>query len=101
MSSSARTTAVSAAPNWMSSRRDVQLEIARGGRAYAALPYGARQVTCSQRRMMLLIPAPGDGGRARCDNPTVSRTTPRLVEAERPVNGSEPHSEIPSSCSRA
>ena len=42
-------TTASAAPEWMISRRDVKLEITRGGRAYVALPYGAHQVTCSQR----------------------------------------------------
>jgi hypothetical protein len=40
---------VAAAPEWMVSRRDVRLEIARDGRAYATLPYGAPNVACTQR----------------------------------------------------
>ncbi|GAC1535610.1 MAG: hypothetical protein NVS2B9_00970 [Myxococcales bacterium] len=39
----------SPAPAWMVSRRDVQLQLARGRRGYAALPYGAAKVACSQR----------------------------------------------------
>jgi hypothetical protein len=37
------------APGWMTSRPDGRLQIARGGRAYAVLPYGANEVACSQR----------------------------------------------------
>ena len=37
------------APDWMVSRRDVQLQLARGGGAYAALPYGGSSVACVQR----------------------------------------------------
>jgi hypothetical protein len=33
----------------MVSRRDVKLQIARGGKAYAALPLGAKSVLCTQR----------------------------------------------------
>lgn len=40
---------VSPAPDWMQSRRDVKLQIARGGKAYAALPLGANGVSCRQR----------------------------------------------------
>jgi hypothetical protein len=36
-------------PDWMMSRRDVKLQIARGGKAYAALPLGAKGVLCTQR----------------------------------------------------
>jgi hypothetical protein len=38
-----------AAPDWMASRRDVKLQIARGGKAYAALPLGAKAVACTQQ----------------------------------------------------
>jgi hypothetical protein len=40
---------VKAAPEWMVSRRDVKLQIARGGKAYVALPLGAKGVACTQR----------------------------------------------------
>jgi len=36
-------------PDWMMSRRDVKLQIAAGGKAYAALPLGANGVPCTQR----------------------------------------------------
>ncbi len=36
-------------PGWMVARRDSRLKIARGGRAYAVLPFGAKGVACSQR----------------------------------------------------
>ena len=35
-------------PAWMASRRDVRLQIARGGKAYAVLPLGAEGVPCTQ-----------------------------------------------------
>lgn len=38
-----------AAPGWMASRRDVKLQIAPSGKAYAAMPVGARGVSCTQR----------------------------------------------------
>jgi len=41
------------APAWMASRRDVKLQIARGGKAYAVLPLGGRGVACTQRVEML------------------------------------------------
>lgn len=40
---------VQAAPDWMRARTDTRLQIARGGRAYAVLPFGAAGVACSQR----------------------------------------------------
>lgn len=40
---------VTAAPDWMVSRRDVKLQIARGGKAYATLPLAAKDVACTQR----------------------------------------------------
>jgi hypothetical protein len=40
---------VTTAPDWMLARRDARLQIARGGRAYAVLPLGARGVACTQR----------------------------------------------------
>jgi hypothetical protein len=40
---------VSPAPDWMLSRRDVKLQITPGGKAYAALPLGAKGVSCTQR----------------------------------------------------
>jgi hypothetical protein len=40
---------VMAAPDWMVSRRDVKLQIARGGNAYATLPLAANGVACTQR----------------------------------------------------
>jgi hypothetical protein len=40
--------AVQPAPEWMTARPDAHLEIARGGRGYAVVPYGARNVPCSQ-----------------------------------------------------
>ena len=43
------TAAVATAPDWMRARTDTRLQIARGGRAYAVLPLGAKAVTCSQR----------------------------------------------------
>jgi len=42
-------TSVQPAPAWMAGRTDTRLQIARGGRAYAALPFGAAGVACSQR----------------------------------------------------
>jgi hypothetical protein len=40
---------VRTAPAWMLARKDVKLQLARGGTAYAALPLGANGVACSQR----------------------------------------------------
>jgi hypothetical protein len=40
---------VERAPEWMAARTDARLQIARGGHAYAVLPYGAKGVACSQR----------------------------------------------------
>lgn len=40
---------VKPAPDWMVLRRDVKLQITRGGQAYAALPLGAKGVPCTQR----------------------------------------------------
>ena len=40
---------VNAAPDWMVSRRDVKLQVARGGKAYATLPLGANGTLCTQR----------------------------------------------------
>lgn len=37
------------APQWMLTRADTRLQIARGGLAYAVLPYGAKNVACTQR----------------------------------------------------
>ena len=37
------------APEWMASRPNTRLDMARGGRGYAVVPYGAKNVTCSQR----------------------------------------------------
>jgi hypothetical protein len=44
---------VDPAPEWMISRRDVRLQVAPGGRAYAALPLGAPKVACTQRLEVL------------------------------------------------
>src|SRR5207249_405312 len=55
--------AVSAAPDWMISRRDVQLQLARGRRAYATLPYGAPSVACSQRVEVLAADGTSCGAR--------------------------------------
>jgi hypothetical protein len=41
--------AFSHAPAWMVARPDAALHVVRGGRAYAALPLGARDVPCTQR----------------------------------------------------
>jgi len=46
-------TRVDPAPEWIVSRRDVRLQIARGGQAYAALPLGASNVACTQRLELL------------------------------------------------
>ncbi|HYY53509.1 MAG TPA: hypothetical protein VE755_11580, partial [Myxococcales bacterium] len=43
------TASVHPAPDWMVSRPDTRLQIARGGRGYAVVPYGAKNVACSQR----------------------------------------------------
>jgi len=40
---------VSPAPDWMVSRPNTRLQLARGGRAYAVLPYGAQGADCTQR----------------------------------------------------
>jgi hypothetical protein len=94
------TTAVSAAPNWMSSRRDVQLEIARGGRAYAALPYGARQVTCSQRVEVLASDGTSCGSRdfpiaaGTCDTRDVTLGADGTIIQQLPLSmetGRNPH----------
>lgn len=37
------------APAWMTARPNTKLQIARGGQAYAVLPYGAQNVACTQR----------------------------------------------------
>lgn len=42
-------TSPSAVPDWMAKKPDTRLQIARGGRAYAVLPYGALGVACTQR----------------------------------------------------
>jgi len=36
-------------PDWMVARPDTRLQIVRGGRAYAVIPYGAKGVACTQR----------------------------------------------------
>ena len=36
-------------PTWMIARPDTRLQIARGGKAYAVLPYGAPNVLCTQK----------------------------------------------------
>ena len=41
--------AVQPAPDWMVARPETRLQIARGGRAYAVLPYAAAGAPCSQR----------------------------------------------------
>jgi len=96
-------TTVNAAPVWMISHRDVQLEIARGGRAYAALPYGARQVTCSQRVEVFAPDGTSCGSRdfpiaaGTCDtrdvtlgaDGTIIQQLPLSMETQRnPYNGS-------------
>jgi hypothetical protein len=40
---------VAPAPDWMASRADAKLQIVRGDRAYAVLPYGRSGATCTQR----------------------------------------------------
>jgi hypothetical protein len=39
---------VRAAPDWMASRPNTRLEVARGRRGYAVVPYGAKGVPCTQ-----------------------------------------------------
>lgn len=36
-------------PRWMTDRPDTKLQIVRGGKAYAVLPYGAANVPCTQK----------------------------------------------------
>ena len=38
-----------AAPDWMTSRADTRMQIVRGGRGYAFLPFGSKGVACTQR----------------------------------------------------
>jgi hypothetical protein len=40
---------VQPAPDWMVARPDTRLQIVRGGRAYAVIPYGAKGAACTQR----------------------------------------------------
>jgi hypothetical protein len=42
-------TRAAAVPTWMSSRANSRLQIAYGGRAYAVMPLGAKDVPCTQR----------------------------------------------------
>lgn len=44
---------VHTAPQWMTSRPNTRLQIARGGKAYAVLPYGRPSSSCSERLEML------------------------------------------------
>jgi hypothetical protein len=98
---SAATTA-SAAPDWMVSRRDVQLQPARGRRAYATLPYGAPNVACSQRVEVLAADGTSCGARdypiaeGTCDTQdltlavdgTVIQPLPLSMETELDIHGS-------------
>jgi len=45
--------AVQPPPDWMNARPDTRLQLTRGGRAYAALPYGAPTVACTQKLEVL------------------------------------------------
>ena len=42
-------TVVQPPPKWMSDRPDARLQVVRGGRAYAVLPFGAQNVACTQK----------------------------------------------------
>jgi hypothetical protein len=48
-------TSVQPAPEWMTSRKNVKLQLSPNGRAYVALPYGADAVSCSQRVEILAL----------------------------------------------
>jgi len=54
---------VQPAPDWMVARPDTRLQISRGGRGYAVLPYGAKGVACSQRVEVLAADGASCGAR--------------------------------------
>jgi hypothetical protein len=94
--------AVSPAPDWMKARPDVKLQIARGGRAYAALPYGGANEKCSQRLEIVAPDGTSCGARdyavasGTCDlgeltlgfDGTVIQQLPRAMESSEPVRES-------------
>ena len=73
--------AVQPPPDWMTSRPDTRLQIARGGRAYAVLPYGAPTVACTQKLEVLASDGTSCGS---TDYPIAAGTcnTPDLTLAE-------------------
>jgi hypothetical protein len=91
---------VQTAPGWMMARPDAQLQIARGGRGYAVLPYGAKNVACTQRIEVLAADGISCGSHefpiaaGNCDtlgltlgaDGTVIQQLPSSMETKDPVN---------------
>lgn len=93
---------VQPAPAWMTSRPDTHLQVARGNRAYAVTPYGAKGVACSQRVEVLAADGTSCGATnypiaaGNCDtgdltlaeDGTLIQPLPRSMEGANPNNGS-------------
>jgi hypothetical protein len=91
---------VQPAPDWMVARSDRRLQLARGGRAYAVLPYGATGVDCTQRLEILAPDGTSCGTRdyaiasGKCDtmdltlgaDGTVIQQLPSALESITPVS---------------
>src|SRR5205085_10209051 len=50
-------------PLWMAKRTDAKLQMVRGGKGYAVLPFGGTGVSCSQRLEVLLPDGTSCGAR--------------------------------------
>lgn len=88
------------APAWMTARPDRRFQVARGGKAYAVIPFAARGASCSQR-LEIVAPDGTSCGRAEyqiaagtCDtgdlmvgaDGTVIQQLPEAMETRDPVN---------------
>jgi hypothetical protein len=94
---------VSPAPEWMVARRNARLQIARGGKAYAVLPLGAKAISCTQRVEVVAPDGTSCGstdypiGGARCDtldlllgaDGTVIQRLPTAMEVTNDIVGGQ------------
>jgi len=90
---------VQPAPDWMVARPDTRLQIVRGGRAYAVIPYGAKGAACTQRIEVLAPDGSSCGARdypiasGNCDthqlsvgaDGTVIQMLPDAMETKDPI----------------
>lgn len=88
-------------PDWMARRPDTRLQPARGGRAYAVLPYGAAAGPCTQRLEIVAADGTSCGTRdypiaaGTCDTQelklgldgTVIQQLPASMETQAPASG--------------